>query len=307
VQPTTIAATTATSTLINGQDLKTLLAAATTDTVLPAGTIVGTGKLNVGLSLRGATQDTTIITGLGITPDEDKAVIIVQKGSKVTDLTAAGGYVNAALGFNAAGIRNETPDPIDVERVTLRGNQNGILTDAATDGVSTLTDINLDGNGAVNPDGSTPGNTHQMYLGGLPTATYIGLRGKTITPCRDAHEIKCRAGTSSWTDWDIIGGNNGSAYDFSNGGNHTITGGSTAKVAGAADTVLIGFGMENANNAAIGALLTIENHVFKTGGLILCNGNNPNAKLVLTNVTYLTDKPDFSAFKNVTGDITKAA
>lgn len=287
--PSTLPPPPAVLSLINGKTLEQLVADATAETLLEGGVIYGTCLVKAGLALRGAGRDSTIIDLTNGSADVrekfDKAGVVLAAGAEVSDLTVQDATISESLGQNAAGLRNEAGGAFTAKRITLKGNQNGVLTNAETDGTLRFEDVNLDGNGARRKDGSIFGNTHQMYIGGVPSLILELVRVKTITPSRDVHEIKCRAGRSFSTDCDLIAGDQGAAWEFPNGGTHVITGGSTAKMPGAANINLMVIGMENDNNGAYLPSVSYVSHRFKSSGIIQNGPRTPDAKLSFDNCT----------------------
>lgn len=292
----------ATPTLINGQTLSQQMAAG--PLTLSAGTIVGTGlaKSNV----TGAGMGQTIIDGTNLEPTQDKALIVLgANGITISQLTIKNAWINASLGLNAAGLRNaDSTIGITASNVEITGCQNGILTDDASSVDFVLDKMNIHGCGAT----GNPGNTHSLYIGGLPT-TKCTLTNSVLSGCIDAHEYKSRCGTTISQNNKFTTGGFGSCIDCSNGGILNSTDDTFTLPAGAADETFISFAQENTKNAATGHACNITNGVFHdgtgTGGII--NSGDPAAVLTLVGCTYTgAVAPRITGWGQVIGSIAKA-
>ncbi len=249
---------------------------------LPAGQIFGTCFLPAANStIAGAGSALTIIDGKGIRPFQDKALIVTgAPGQKIRALTAQNSNISAALGANAAGIRDSGDGigfAIDGD-VHLQNNQNGVLAFAsnfAIDGV------------VANDNGTGDGYTHDLYFGGNPT-TSVSVSNSSVSKANGGHALKSRAGTTTVTNTVLTAGGNGAAIDVPDGGLVTISGGKLVMPAGLGPTLnMIAFGLESAKNAATGMTLTLTGGVSwedATGAAILQCGNGGN--LVIVDAVY---------------------
>lgn len=298
-------------TMVDGSTLETLLATSAPDSeiTLPAGVLVGAGAVSGG-TVTGAGMGKTTIDVTGMRPYQDKAALVFSgPGIVVRDLTIKGAKVSDGLGANAGGVRDEGPGiGGTLERVEITGCNNGIMTAAGT---WTMTDCKLHGNGT---DGAK-GRVHEMYFGGDPTST-VTLNNTDATCGPGAtHALKSRAGTTHVTGGvfignpDPTGATGGSVIDVPDGGDLTMTGGTSIVSTGAANTQQLGYGMESGKNP--GRTVTITDWLFDDqtgrGTQIQAGGDVAGAKLVLVNCTYKGVKPYISGFANVDGELTQAA
>lgn len=297
----------ATQTPVSGADnLSALVSVATAPVSLPGGTIVGTTLVPVDLS--GAAIDQTIIDATNVAITHSKGILVPTLDVTISNLTAQNAYINAALGLNGAGVRNEAGSdgiyrPFTLKNVRLRGNQNGVLTDPSTLGAYNFDGLELDANG----EKTKPGNTHQIYLGGTPTTVANLTNSKTINGCVDGHEFKSRCGTNNLSGNVLITGGNGSCVDTPNGGNLTIAGDDYTLPANAADRNFITYAMENTLNG-MGKTIKVK-AVFRDltnqGGFI--QSGDPTAILDVTGSTYIGNAaPEIRGFASVIGSISKA-
>ncbi len=251
----------------------------------------------------------TIIDCTGLRPTNDKAVLVVQAaGCTIADMTLQNASIPAALGLNAAGVRDNGPGiGFTLRRVAITGCQNGVLTFASN---ITLDTCNIHDNGAGN------GLTHEVYADGTPTTT-LTVTGSAIS-CGplSSHALKSRAGTTIVTSSKLLGapaaagGNGGSVIDLPNGGLASITDTDITLSAGAANHTFLGFGMENNLNAATGSkvtLLGVRLHGNGIAGSI--ETKLSGATLVIgANCTYDgATPPQLVGWGSVTGTFTKAA
>lgn len=317
--PTGVTATGATSytavpTQISDQTLSQILATGGNIT-LPAQEIVGTGNLPGNATVTGAGMGKTIIDGTTLEPTLDKALIVLDgPGVTLSGLTIQNAYIPAALGLNAAGVRNADPsEGFTLNGVELTLNQNGVLTDESSVGPFLVENCNAHHNGEI----TMPGDTHNFYFGGLPSAV-LTLNNNISTLCRDVHAFKSRCGTTIATGNTVGTGGYGSCYDIPNGGlfsasNETWTL-NIAPIAANQDDNFLTYGTENANNAAIGQTVTLTNIVFNdltgSGGILQCGALFPNSILNLVGCTYKGNIAPTVAGRGwgtINGTITKAA
>jgi len=257
-------------------------AVANDNIVLPAAIIAGRCPLS-GANLSGQGSAQTIIDGKGIEPSQDKALILtLAPGSTISKLGVRNAAIDAALGGNAAGIRDVAPGvgfniAGDVE---LYGNQNGILTFASN--------FNIDGeNSHDNGAGCDNGCTHDNYFGGGPS-TVVNVTNSTISKAISAHGLKSRAGTTNVSNSTLIAGGNGAALDVPDGGIVNVKA-STLSQPGIGPTHnLMTFATESAANAATGMTATFDtvSIMDPTGVGILQCGNNGALVLVGNDNTY---------------------
>lgn len=273
--------------------------------VLPAGVIVGTSAVSGAVA--GAGMGQTTIDATGLPPYQNKAVLVpAASGVTIRDLTIKGAVIPASLGNNAAGVREGgVGQPFTLVNVEITGCQNGVLTFAD--------DVTLTG-GKTHDNGAGDGYTHEMYFGGSPTNVVTLTDWTSTCGPKSTHALKSRAGTTivnggAYTGSpDTTGNVGGSVIDIPDAGAVTITGATIAVAVGAANTLLLGYGMESAKNAATGLVVTLKNCVFPTGGLIQNGAHNPTATLVLDGCTYSgATAPEIRGFTTVTGTIAKAA
>lgn len=291
-------------TLIDGKTLAQIVGAGGTIS-LPGQSIIGTSTVPAGTKLSGAGTGKTIIDGSGIAPTQSKGLLVPTGPSTITDLTVKSAYIGSGLGLNAAGIRNaDSTVPLDVQRVELVGNQNGVLTDSASVGPFNFDGCNIHGNG----EATQPGNTHNLYVGGLPSAV-LTISNSTVSSCRDGHEVKSRCGTTIAKNNIITTGGNGACFDIPNGGILQVSDCTLTLPAGAAARNMIAFAFENTNNAATGNTVTVTNTVFVDltgqGGFI--ESHDPTATINLTGCTYKGSvAPIIRGWGKVNGVLTKA-
>ena len=277
---------------------------------LPAGTFSGTAPVPVACTIAGAGMGKTIIDCTGLRPSYGKATLLpLVPGVVIEDMTVRGAAVDATSGMNAAGVRDNGPGiGFTLTRVESTGNQNGVLTFPSN---VTLNQCSIHDNGSASlANGQSA--THELYFGGAP-GTVVTINGCTVsTGTLATHALKSRAGTtvvngSTLTAGQADGGTvSGSAIDIPDGGDFTMTGGSVTLRAGAANTMLLGYGLESASNLAAGAAVKLSGVALNGGGQAteIQNGAGiPTATLALASVTAVGTVPTIAGFASVVGAI----
>jgi hypothetical protein len=278
--------------------------------VLPSGTFVGSALVANPCTITGDGMGKTIIDATNFPLVYSKAVFVTNAQVTIQQLTIQNGAVSEADGFNGAGVRNnDGTTAFTLEYVEITKCQNGVLTDEASVGPFLFDSCNIHQNGAT----GNPGDTHDLYIGGLPT-TVCTVQNSTLSGCIDAHEYKSRCGTTISKNNKITTGGNGSCIDAPNGGLLTSTNDSFTLPATAADENFITFSMENNDNLATGQTASITSGTFTSlipgnGGIIQAGASYaPAAVLDLVTDTYAgTLPPTISGFATVNGTITAAA
>jgi hypothetical protein len=311
----TITGATINGTVAAADTLANLIAATPTagTLVLPAGTFVGTAAIPNQCTITGAGMGKTIIDCTGLTPNQSKAVLVPSvPGIVIQDLTVQGAAIAAALGMNAAGVRDSGPGiGFTLIRVESTGNQNGLLTFGS---IIVVSGSNIHDNGSASLANGQAA-THEIYVGGGPGSSLTISDTTVSTGPLATHAVKSRAlGTvisgSALTAGCADGNVSGSVVDIPDGGLYTMTGGSLNLNAGASNTLLYGYAMESATNLAAGVASSLSGVVCNGGGqgCEIQNGSYiPTATLVLTSVTADGAIPAISGFASVTGAIVAAA
>jgi hypothetical protein len=250
--------------------------------VLPAGTWSGTAPIRTACTIKGAGAGQTIIDATGVSLTRGKGIFVpMVAGAAFADMTLKGAAVRD---LNGAGIREDGPGlDWNAMNVEFTGNQDGVLTFASN---VTLNNCSFHDNGAHD------GYSHEMYFNGSPT-TKVTLNSVTsIAGASSTHALKSRAGTTRVVGGSYIGnpgggtdGVGGSVLNFPNCGEVTLTGTMLTIGARSRNFVFISYGTENANNAAVGTMLTLINvHLVDrsgTGGVILNGRALPGARLII--------------------------
>jgi hypothetical protein len=188
-------------------------------------------------------QDTITVRGVagrpvfscaGMTPADDKACFLLA-GHDITleNLEISGAEVSAAMGANAACIRNEHGMDFTVREVICHGSQEGIL----SDGGSILIE-----NSEFFDNGWTD-RTHNVYLSGdCITAT---IRGSIFRDARIGHEFKSRCQKTLISDSTFRSTKGSRDIDIPDGGETTIYRSTLVKTAGTQNPELVGFAAES--------------------------------------------------------------
>lgn len=246
--------------------------------LLPAGSIFGSSRVGHPMTIQG-TKDAagnrlTIIDGAkgGIEPAGDKALLVpTVAGLVVRGLVMQGAAVSAALGGNAAAIRQDgTGYGFEVDDCEITGCQNGLLTFAG--GPIIVSGCHIHGNGGGNPGG---GATHEIYTGGgdgsaADLSALIITNTKIECGTLATHAVHNRCKTFHSTNCDYVGNgddgtNGGSVIDVANGGDAQITGGTITIPASAGNRLLIQYG-EDGMQPVAGSTLAITNVIANTNG-----------------------------------------
>jgi len=311
--PTNISGATVNGAVQAAAPIQTLLTATPTSGTLelPAGSFFGSADIPNACTISGAGMGSTILDGTGIEPFQDKALLVpTVGGTTISNLTIQNASISAALGQNAAGVREaQAGISYTLNAVEITGCQDGILTFASN--------VTLTG-GHTHDNGASDGLSHEMYLNGDTTNTMTVTNWISTCGTKSTHALKTRAGTTNLSGGtftgsaDPTGAVGGSVVDVPDAGIFTASGTTFITAAGAGNHQFITYGSESATNAGIGLTVTLTNCVFtdNTGsGGILQNGTaNPTATLVLTGCTYTgATAPTITGFGTVTGTITKAA
>lgn len=206
-----------------------------------------------------------------------KGLLLTTASLFVRGLTIAGAFVSNALGGNAAGIRDQSTGPttLQLENVTLQGNQNGILTAGSANQEyvivknSTFRD---NGNASAND-----GSEHALYVG---DAASLSISGSTFCgTVGQGHNIKSRAAQTTITDTTsyegVAGGPCASAgnasrgIDIPNGGVAYLENVNLLQGAGSPNSGMMEFGVEGIAYAVNS--LTMQNVAFTSsiGGTAL--------------------------------------
>jgi protocatechuate 3,4-dioxygenase beta subunit len=182
-----------------------------------------------------------------------------------TDLTVIGfDFTNCRIpdeeGHNGAGIR------VDNGRLVLindsfTGNQDGLLTNAGSTISITIDHCLFNDNGGA--DGNGAGNIHNVYIGGVASAT---VTNSVFENAQVGHEFKSRAAVNTLTNNVFISGvgiGTGSYdIDLPNGGVDVLTNNTIIKGASAENPNMVHFGGEGIPYA--GSTLSITGNVFRS-------------------------------------------
>jgi hypothetical protein len=277
---------------------------------LPAGTIIGSSTIPNASTISGAGMGQTVISSTDFPVVENKSVLLpLVPGVTIENMTINGAQIPTSEGNNAAGLRDGGPGiGFIATNVELTGCQNGMLSFPSD---ITMTGCKTHGNGAGD------GYTHELYFGGNPTNVVNLNQHTSVCGAGATHALKTRAGTTKVTGGsftgsaDTTGNIGGSVIDVPDTGIFEMTGATVENVAGTANTMLFGYGMETNGNAATGTSAVFTDVVFVdntgTGGLIENGGANPQATLTLVSCTYTgTVAPVTKGWASVTGELTPA-
>jgi hypothetical protein len=182
-----------------------------------------------------------------------KGILVTGAATTVRNITFDGAQVSKDNGNNGAGIRAEAGN-LNVDTCTFTNNQDGILVDAISGAVVTVTNSIFNGNGA------NDGYSHGMYVNQVAE---LVVTGSTFDGTKGGHDIKSRALVSTVTDSKLDDGVTGTtsyALDFPNGGVVTVDKVTVNQGTKSLNGAMIAYGAENDLKAANS--LTVTNSVF---------------------------------------------
>lgn len=268
--------------------------------VLPAGRFVGTCGVH-NITVQGQ-PGATILDATGLPVAFGKAILVPTVSGFVGKhliLTGASGPDG-----NCAAVRQQGDGiSFTLEDCEIYGCQDGLLTFS---GDIKLTRVN------VHDCGNSDGLSHAVYASGDTPE----LGSLTLVSCalscgmKATHALKSRFGHTTATDSTFEGNPDdghvgGSVVDLPNGGIATLVGGTVRMGRGAGNHQLIGFALENANNAGIGMVLTLDGVAFDSqetadGGKI---ENVGNADLIIRPGCSYTgpDAPQEANWRSING------
>jgi hypothetical protein len=275
---------------------------------LSAGVYTETCAIAQPITLNGAGIGATTLNCTGLTPNQQKAVLVPSvAGITISDLSITGSAIPDGSGGNAAGVRDSaTGIGFALKTVEIFGCQDGVLTFASP--------IVIDGSHIHdNGNATNAAGTHNIYCGGGT----LTLTNSIVEHCTHEHEVKSRATDTTITGCTIRTGGKGKCVDIPDAGNVTIAN-TTLMLTPAVDPSqqdrgVFCYGEESAAN--VGRAIAISNVVIDTtlvpgGALLIIGSFAPDAKITMTNVTYKGDTaPSFQGANpaNITGTITAAA
>lgn len=283
-------------------------AAAGATVTLAAGVYTETCAIAQPITLDGAGIGATTLNCQGITPNQQKAVLVPSvAGVTISNLSITGSAIPNGSGGNAAGVRDSGPGiGFNMKGVEIFGCQDGCLT---FNGVYNWDACHIHDNG----NATAPAGTHNIYCGGGT----LTLTNSIVEHCTHEHEVKSRATDTTIAGCTIRTGGKGKCVDIPDAGNVTIAN-TTLMLTPAADPSqqdrgVFCYGEESAANA--GRAIAISDVVIDTtlvpgGALLIIGSFAPDAKITMTNVTYKGDTaPSFQGANpaNITGTITAAA
>jgi len=311
--PTNISGATVNGTSQTAAPIQTLLTATPTGAtlVLPAGSFFGSADIPNACTVTGAGMGSTILDGTGSEPFQDKALLVpTVSGTVISNMTIQNASISAALGQNAAGVREaQAGIGYTLNAVEITGCQDGVLTFAS--------DVTFTG-GHTHDNGAGDGLSHEIYLNGDTTNTMTLTNWVSTCGTKSTHALKTRAGTTNLSGGtytgsaDSTGAVGGSVVDVPDAGIFMANGTTFVTSAGAGNHQFFTYGAESAINAGIGLTATFTNCVFTdntgSGGIIQNGSPNPTATLVLIGCTY-TGKvaPTITGFVTVKGTFSAAA
>jgi hypothetical protein len=179
------------------------------------------------------------ISCAGMRPTADKAcILLVGDNIVLENIEISGAEISAALGANAACIRNEPSRSFTLRGIVCHSSQNGLLTSGGT--------VMIEGSEFY--DNSWTGQTHNVYFSG--DCPLVTVRNSIFREARVAHEFKSRCRKTVISD-SIFRSRTGSrALDISEGGETLVSNVQIFRASTVANADIIGFAPEGCGLAA---------------------------------------------------------
>ena len=182
-------------------------------------------------------------------PHDGKAIMTVNQDLVLEHFSFSGAKV---ADHNGAGIRYQGGNLV-VRDSVFHSNENGILSNSASDGTILIERSEFSGNG----NGS--GYTHNLYVGAIKDLT---IRDSYFHDAVVGHEIKSRAANTTITGTRILNGSGNASYavDLPNGGVALLQGNVIQKGVNAQNQAIVHFGGEGSVHA--GSHLSLVDNVI---------------------------------------------
>jgi hypothetical protein len=191
-------------------------------------------------------------------PNEQGILEIGQPGATgptvtLDHLELSGAAIVESLGGNAAGVRYKSGN-LTIENSYIHNDQDGLLSDADTTGIITITNSEFADNGTSN------GRTHNIYIGEIGT---FDISDSYVTAANVGNEIQSRAFVNNITDNRIVDGPTATAsysINLLDGGVDNVTGNQIEQGPHTQNPAIIAFGADG--SVYPGSSLTVSDNTI---------------------------------------------